>query len=136
MTDNYFEEIVRFMLSLQTANDKKRIMIMRRYPNKIAYKWVKHYDIMAVESSNVPIYKQEDGSPLDSCKKVVKYSNLFSAVCEMHKMQVGNDHPKAKTLYRRVTSKFRKSIPHWVCEIFPKYCPICIQSKTWKMPKA
>jgi hypothetical protein len=36
MTDEYFEEILRFMLSLQTANDKKRIRIMRSYPNKIA----------------------------------------------------------------------------------------------------
>jgi lipopolysaccharide biosynthesis protein len=105
MTDEYSEEILRFLLSLQTANDKKRIRIMRSYPNKIAYKWVKRYDVMVVESSNVLIYKQEDGSPLDSCKKVVKYSNRFDAVCELHEMQEGNDHPKSKTLYRRVTSK-------------------------------
>ena len=69
---------------------------MRSYPNKIAYKWVKCYDVMVVESSNVLIYKQEDGSPLDSCKKVMKYSNLFDAVCELHGMQVGNDHPKGQ----------------------------------------
>ena len=65
MTNEYFEEILRFLLSLQTANDKKRIRIMRRYPNKIAYKWVKRYDVMVVESSNGLIYKQEDGSPFD-----------------------------------------------------------------------
>ena len=38
MTDEYFEEILRFLLSLQTAHDKKRIRIMRSYPNKIAHK--------------------------------------------------------------------------------------------------
>jgi hypothetical protein len=120
MTDEYFEEIVTFLLSLQTANDKKRIRLMRRYPNKIAYTWVKRYDIMVVESSNVLIYKQKDGSPLDSCKKVMEYSNIFDAVCEIYQMQVGSDHPKPKTLYRRVTSKYGQSIPWWVCKIFPK----------------
>ena len=103
---------------------------MRSYPNKIAYKCVKRYDVMVVKTSNVLIYKQEDGSPLDSCKKVMKYSNLFDAVCELHEMQVGNNHSKSKTLYRRVTSKYAKSIPQWVCEIFPKYCPFCIRAKT------
>lgn len=94
MTEKYFEEILRFLLFLHV---KKRIRIMRSYPNKIAYKWVKHYDVMVVVNRNVLIYKQEDGSSLNSCKKVGKYSNLFDAVCELHEMQVGNDHPKLKT---------------------------------------
>ncbi len=55
MTDEYFEEILRFLLSLQTANDKKMIRIIRSYPNNIAYKWVKRYDVIVVESSNVII---------------------------------------------------------------------------------
>ena len=91
---------------------------------------------MVVESSNVQIYKHEDRSPVDSCKKVMKYTNLFDAVCELHKMQIGNDHPKLKTLYRRVTSKYGKSIPRWVCKIFPKYCPVFIRAKTRKKAKA
>ena len=49
-TDEYFEEMLRFLLCLQTANDKNRIRTMRRYPNKIAYKWVKSYDIMVVRA--------------------------------------------------------------------------------------
>ena len=58
MTDEYFEDILRFLLSLQTVDDKKRIRIMRSYPNKIAYKWVKRYGIVVIDSRNVIIYKQ------------------------------------------------------------------------------
>ncbi len=98
MTDDYFDEIVKFMLSLETANDKDRLVIMRTYPNKIAYKWVKRYDIKVVQNSNILFFKQPEGLPLDLCQQVVKYSNVFDAIHEIHELQIGNDHPKAKTL--------------------------------------
>ena len=67
MTDNYFDDIVKFTPSLETANVKDRLIIMRNYPNRIAYKWVKHYDIKVVQNSNILIFKQPDGSPWDIC---------------------------------------------------------------------
>jgi hypothetical protein len=60
---------------------------------------------MVVQSSQILIYKQEEESPLDLCQQVVKYSNLFDAIREIHELQSGNDHPKAKTLYKRVCAK-------------------------------
>jgi len=41
ITDEYFDVILEFLLSLETADNKKRIVIMRSYPNKVAYRWVK-----------------------------------------------------------------------------------------------
>jgi hypothetical protein len=38
----------------------------------------------------------------------MKYSNLFDAAFALHKMQVGNDCHKSKTLYRGVYFKVRK----------------------------
>ena len=111
VTDEYFDTIVKVLLALETADDKKRVAIMKSYPNKVAYKWVKRYDLMVVQSSRILIYKQEEGSPLDLCQQVVKYSNLFDAIREIHELQSGNDHPKAKTLYKRVCAKYGKSIP-------------------------
>ncbi len=72
ISDEYFDVIVKFLLSLETADDKKRVSIMRSYPNKVAYKWAKRYDLMVVQSSQVLIYKQPEGFPLDICQKVVK----------------------------------------------------------------
>ena len=109
---------------------------MRNQPNKVAYKWVKRYDLKVVQSSQILIYKQAEGSPLDLCQQVVKYSNMFDAIHEIHELQSGNDRPKAKTLYKRICAKYGKSIPRWVCEIFPKYCPVCIRGKTRKTTKA
>ena len=136
MTDDYFDKIVKFMLSLEPANDKDRLVIMRTYPNKIAYKWVKRYDIKVVQNSNILFFKQPEGSPLDLCQQVIKYSNVFDAIREIHELQIGNDHPKAKTLYKRVNAKYGRSIPCWVCEIFPNYCPVCIRAKTRCKAKA
>ena len=101
---------------------------MKSHPNKVAYKWVKQSNLMVVQSSQVLIYKQATGSPLDICHQVKK--------CEIHELQIGNDHPKAKTLYKRVCVKYGKSIPRWVCEIFPKHCPVCVRGKTRKKAKA
>lgn len=68
---------------------------------------------MVVESSHILNYKQEVGSSLDLCKKVVQYCNLFDDVHVVHETWIGNNHPKskAKTLYKRVTTKYVKSIP-------------------------
>ena len=136
VTDEYFDTIVKVLLALETADDKKRVAIMKSHPNKVAYKWVKQYDLMVVQSSQILIYKQEEGSPLDLCQQVVKYSNLFDAICEIHDLQSGNDHPKAKTLYKRICAKYGKCIPRWVCKIFPKHCPVCVKGKTRKKAKA
>ena len=49
---------------------------------------------------------------------------------------MGNDHPKNKTLYKRVFEKYGKSIPWWICEMFQRFCPVCIQAKARRKPKA
>ena len=64
---------------------------MKSYPNIVAYKWVKQYNLMVVQSSQILIYKQAKGSPLDSCQKVVKYSIMFDAIHDIHELQSGND---------------------------------------------
>lgn len=58
---------------------------------------------MVVESSHALIYKQEGWFLLDLCKKLIQCNNIFDAVCAIHETQVGNDHSKAKTLYKKVT---------------------------------
>ena len=138
ITDEYFDVIVKFLLSLETADDKKRIAKIWSYPNKVAYKWVKQYDLKVAQSSQILINKQAEGSPLDLCRKVVKYSNMFDAINEIHELQSGNNHPKVKTLYKRISAKYRKGIPipRWVCAIFPKYRSFCIRGKTRNKAKA
>ena len=54
----------------------------------------------------------------------------------MHELQVGNDHPKSNTLNKRVASNCEKSIPCWVCEIFPYFCPDFFHTQTRKKSKA
>ena len=108
---------------------------MRSYPNKIAYKWVKCYDVMVVESSNVLIYKQEDGSLVDSCKKVVKYSNLFNAVCELHEMQVGNDHPKSKTLTGELLQSMERAFLGGSVKSFGSIVPTVSEQRQGKRPR-
>jgi len=51
ITDEYSDVIVKFLLSLETADDKKRVSIMRSYPNKVTYKRAKQYNVMVVQSS-------------------------------------------------------------------------------------
>ena len=51
-------------------------------------------------------------------------------------MEAGNDHPKSKTLYKRVLAKYGKSVPRWICEMFPKFCPVYIWAKVRKKTKA
>ena len=41
VTDEYFDTIVKVLLALETADDKKRVAIMKSHPNKVVYKWVK-----------------------------------------------------------------------------------------------
>jgi hypothetical protein len=65
---------------------------------------------------------------------VAKYSRIFDAL--RHKLEMGNDHPKAKTLYKRVFVKYGKSVPCWVCEMFPLFCPVCVRSNPCKKVKA
>jgi hypothetical protein len=136
MSDDQFNEIMNFLLSIRTATPERRLSIMKSYPNKVAYKWVKRYDLLVVNTSNTLIYKQEPGAALDSCLRVAHYSNVFNVVREIHELEMGNDHPKNKTLYKRVFAKYGKSIPRWICEMFPMFCPICIRAKVRRKPKA
>jgi hypothetical protein len=39
-------------------------------------------------------------------------------------------------LYKRVCAKYGKSIPWWLCEMVPKFCPVCIGAKVRRKPKA
>ena len=136
MTDDLFKDVFQFMTSIQNAPEADRLSIMKNVPNKMAYKWIKKYDILMVETSNILIYRQAEGNALDSAQKVVHYSKIFDVLRDIHELQAGNDHPKSRTLYRRVCARYGKSIPRWVCEIFPLYCPVCVRSKPRKKPKA
>ena len=136
MSDDQFNDIMNFLLLLRTATPERRVSIMRSYPNKVAYKWVKRYDLLVVSTSNTLIYKQDSGAALDSCLRVAHYSNVFDVVRKIHELEAGNDHPKSKTLYKRVFAKYGKSVPRWICEMFPKFCPVCIRSKVRKKTKA
>jgi hypothetical protein len=42
----------------------------------------------------------------------------------------------SKTLYKRVSAKYGKSIPWWLSEMFPKFCPVCLGAKVRRKPKA
>jgi hypothetical protein len=134
--DNVFQEIYSLMLSLQGAEEQERLKLLRKIPNKVGYKWEKKYDILTVDTSHILIFKQENGEALDSCKKVVSYGRIFDVLRQIHELDAGNDHPKAKTLFKRVTAKYGKSIPRWACEMFPRFCPVCIRSRPRKKAKA
>ena len=92
---------------------------MKKYPNKLSYKWTKKYDLLTVETSNILISKQTEDDALESAQKVVQYSKMFDVLRNIHEVQAGNDHPKSRTLYRRVSARYGKCIPSWVCELFP-----------------
>jgi hypothetical protein len=110
--------------------------LLRSIPNKVGYKWIKKYDVHIVDTSHILIFKQAEGEALDACQRVAKYSRIFDVLREIHELEMGNDHPKSKTLYRRVYMKYGKSIPRWVCEMFPLFCPVCIRSNPRKKVQA
>ena len=136
LSDNQFETIVSFMISYNNALKEDRVDVINRYPHKIAYRWLKQYELLTVETSNVLIFKQPVGAALDCCKKVVSYGKMFDAIREIHEVEAGNDHPKSKTLYKRVSARHGKSVPRWVCEVFPQFCPVCIRSRPRKTTTA
>jgi hypothetical protein len=136
LSDKLFNEIYHFMLSIQDASNEERLRLLRSIPNKVGYKWIKKYDIHIVDTSHILIFKQADGEALDACQRVAKYSRIFDALREIHELEMGNDHPKAKTLYKRVFMKYGKSVPRWVCEMFPLFCPVCVRSNPRKKVKA
>jgi hypothetical protein len=80
MSDDQFIDIMNFLLSIRTATPERKLSIMRSYPNKVAYKWVKRYDLLVINTSNTLICKQEPGAALDSCLRVAHYSNVFNVV--------------------------------------------------------
>jgi hypothetical protein len=53
---------------------------MRSYQNKIAYKWVKRYHFLVINTSNTLIYKQEPHAALDSFLRGAHDSNAFNVV--------------------------------------------------------
>jgi flagellar hook-basal body complex protein FliE len=128
LSDQLFTEIYNFMLSIQDASNEELLHLMKSVPNKVGYKWIKKYDIHIVDTNHILIFKQTDGEALDACHRVVKYGSIFDVLREIHELEMGNDHPKAKTLYKRVFMKYGKSIPRWVCEMFPSFCPVCIRA--------
>ena len=133
ISDALFDQVYKPMLAIQDAGEEDRLKEIRKLPNKVGYKWVKKYAIKTVDTSNILIFKQGEGEALDTCQKVVSYSKIFDVLRQIHELDAGNDHPKAKTLlFKRATAKYGKSIPRWVCEMFPKFCPVCIRSRPWK----
>jgi hypothetical protein len=80
MSDNQFNDSMNFLLSIRTATPEKRLYLMKSYPNKVAYKWMKRYDLLVVNTSNTLIFKEKTGAALDSCQRVVQYSHVFDVV--------------------------------------------------------
>jgi hypothetical protein len=89
------------MLSIQDASNEERLRLMKSIPNKVGYKWIKKYGIHIVDTSQILIFKQADGEALDACHRVVKYGRIFDLLREIHELEMGNDHPKAKKHYTR-----------------------------------
>ena len=81
---------------------------MKKYPNKLPYKWIKKHDLLTVKTGHILIYKQTEGNALDSAQKVVKCSNMLDVLRNIHEVQAGNDHPKSRTLYRRYVQDMGK----------------------------
>ncbi|KAL3802508.1 hypothetical protein HJC23_012527 [Cyclotella cryptica] len=99
--DAVFDQIYSLMLSIQDCNEEERLKLLRQIPNKVGYKWVKKFSILTIDTSNILIFKQDETEALDSCKKVVSYSKIFDVLRQIHELDAGNDHPKAKTLFKR-----------------------------------
>ena len=94
LTGESFREIYNFMKSIKDVSAKMRINIMKSYPNDIAYKWMKKYDMLTIDTSNVLVYKQVPGAALDIGQKVHKYSIILDAIRIIHEIQVGGNNPK------------------------------------------
>lgn len=70
------------------------ISIIKTYPNKIAYEWIKMYDLLTIDTSNILVNKQTPGATFDICQKGPKCRLIFNAIRIIHKFQTGNDHPE------------------------------------------
>lgn len=86
MTGDLFEGVYNFMVSIKNASEETKPSIMKRCPHKIAYEWIKKYDLLKGETSSILIFKQTEGTALDSCLKVVQYSKMFNVICDIHKL--------------------------------------------------
>ena len=53
LTDKSFTEIYNFIASIKIFSAEKRIQIMKTYHNKIAYIWIKKYDLLTIDISSV-----------------------------------------------------------------------------------
>jgi cobalamin biosynthesis protein CobT len=103
LSNQLFTEIYNFMLAIQDASNEEHLCLMKSIPNKVGYKWIKKYDIHIVDTSHILIFKQA-GEALDACHRVVKYGSIFCVLREIHELEMGNDHPKAKKHYTRESS--------------------------------
>ena len=129
--DTAYSEIVELLCALKACTTKEeRAQIMRDNNTLNPYRLLQKFDIIFNSDSNrILIYKQRPGAPLDCCQIVVRFSSIFDVVREIHEVEAGNDHPKSKTLHKRVSAKYGKSIPRWICEIFPDFCSICVRAR-------
>jgi hypothetical protein len=138
LTDTTYNEIVEFINAIKecATNDERR-EIMRDNAARNPYRLLEKYDLIVnSDSTRILIFKQKGGSALDSCQIVVKFSSIFDVVRQIHEVEAGNDHPKSKTLHKRVSAKYGKSIPRWICELFPDFCSICVRARHRSKPKA
>ena len=138
LMDTTYNEIVEFINAIKecAANDERR-QIMPDNAARNPYRLLEKYDLIVnSDSTKILIFKQRGGSALDSCQIVVKFSSIFDVVRQIHEVEAGNDHPKSKTLHKRVSAKYGKSIPCWICELFPDFCSICVRARRRSKPKA
>jgi hypothetical protein len=70
MTDECFRGIYNFMKSITDVSAEIRISIMNTHPNKIAYKRIKKYDLLTIDTSNIFVYKQAADAALAHVKKL------------------------------------------------------------------
>ena len=54
MTDERFSKIYNFIKSIKDVSAD----IIQTYQNKIAYKWIKRYRLLTIDTSNVLAYNQ------------------------------------------------------------------------------
>ena len=87
------------------------------------YQWIKEYDVMTFNHSEVLVYKRKEGEPLDQCLLVSHYDRVFDDIRLIHE---DIDHCKGRTLQAYTRAKFGKSIPTCIQKMFTDTCPLCV----------
>ena len=128
LTERKYEEVCTALEEFyhaQSGNEKKEVQ--KAYSQ--VYAWAKKYELVALGSSKVLVFKDEDNGDADSLAfdraKVVSHrGRVFDDLLKIH---LNGGHCKARTFQTRIVTAHGKSIPRWVAETFVSCCPTCVR---------